>query len=778
MPNRQQPSEASQPSLKRSVRYLRVSSKRQMDTDFEVDPEGNSIDTQRKVTSAKEREMGLVNDGEYVEPGNSAQTIDKRPVFKEMIARIQRERDVDYVIVYQMSRAFRNAHDELVTRMMLRKLGVTLVSAKENFGTGYLADTMQTVLAAFNEFQVRASAEDVKVKMGNKVKNGGTASQAKVGYLNVRKRIEGREARTIETDPERAPFVVMAFEQFATGKYTIDSLQALLTEAGLRLRATMKYPARPISTSRLGLMLRDRYYLGYVEYEGIEYPGRHEALITQELFDQVQRVLDSHSGTGTRTRTHNHYLKGTVWCARCGHRFVVSRANGNGGVYFYLLCRGRQEKLCDMPYLNLAAVEQEVLDHYATVMFSDDFKAAVRAKLDEALAYDLGSSQGVRDRLDGRLETLDTKESNLLDLAADGELPKEKIKEKLIAIRNERASIRRDLARLDADLAAGREVFELALELLERPQELYRQASPALRKTMNQTIFTKLMLDGATVTSDELAEPFDAIAAAGRNFDAPTYYRKRAPVLVSRVVFHEGVLADELTETDLLELALGGVGSSKPVMVGDTGIEPVTSSVSGKRSPAEPIARDSGKPPRRSHPLVVLAFAKNTRTQPVPRPPAAAAGGLCCRSLRCRSLRCRSHLRLRSRQLQRHVAHPAGERRRPGAVAGQHLDDPVLLGQHPRAQPPDPVTGSARHQLAQQRAAQPAPLPRPRGWSAASCGRWPSRTRARLCTGSMGAPGPAHHRGPACHHWRRAGGVVAAHQDPPGPAAAPVMRQP
>ena len=45
---------------------------------------------------------------------------------------------------------------------------------------------------------------------------------------------------------------------------------------------------------------------------------------------------------------------------------------------------------------------------------------------------------------------------------------------------------------------------------------------------------------------------------------------------LSGVVFHEGVLADDLTSTDLLELALGGKGSSKPVMVGGTGLEPVT----------------------------------------------------------------------------------------------------------------------------------------------------------------------------------------------------------
>ena len=84
----------------------------------------------------------------------------------------------------------------------------------------------------------------------------------------------------------------------------------------------------------------------------------------------------------------------------------------------------------------------------------------------------------------------------MLDLAADGELPKEKIREKLIAIQDERTGIRRDIERLDAELETGRAVFTLALDLLDQPQEMYRQAGPALRKLMNQTIFTKLRLDG------------------------------------------------------------------------------------------------------------------------------------------------------------------------------------------------------------------------------------------------------------------------------------------
>ena len=93
---------------------------------------------------------------------------------------------------------------------------------------------------------------------------------------------------------------------------------------------------------------------------------------------------------------------------------------------------------------------------------------------------------------------------------------------------------------------------------------------------MNQTIFTELRLDVATVTTDELAEPFDVIVPAGPIYER-TYQRKRPLAALSGVAFHEGVAAYELASTDLLALALGGTGSNKDLMVGATGFEPVTS---------------------------------------------------------------------------------------------------------------------------------------------------------------------------------------------------------
>ena len=297
-----------QTAVKTAVLYLRVSSKRQMDTAADIDPEGNSIDTQRKICRDKARHMGVVIVGEYVEPGNSAQTIAKRPVFQDMMKRIKEERDVDHVIIYQRSRAFRNYIDAGNTKVELEKIGVSLVSAKEDFGKGLNAEVMEAMTDVFNWWTVRQGGEDIKLKMANKVRNGGTPSRAKVGYLNVGKNIDGRKINTIDVDPERGRFITMAFELFATGEESLDSLRDKLTAAGFRMPKWGKATTGIISEEKLRNLLRDRYYLGFVQLDGIEYPGNHTPLVTPELFDRVQRVLAVRGENHVRHREHNHYL--------------------------------------------------------------------------------------------------------------------------------------------------------------------------------------------------------------------------------------------------------------------------------------------------------------------------------------------------------------------------------------------------------------------------------------------------------------------------------------
>src|SRR5512143_1483437 len=92
------------------VLYLRVSTPGQVKTDY--DPEGISIPAQREACLRKAAQLGVRIIEEYIEPGRSATSMDKRPAFQAMLERIRTRRDVDYVIVYKLSRMNRNRLDD------------------------------------------------------------------------------------------------------------------------------------------------------------------------------------------------------------------------------------------------------------------------------------------------------------------------------------------------------------------------------------------------------------------------------------------------------------------------------------------------------------------------------------------------------------------------------------------------------------------------------------------------------------------------------------------
>jgi DNA invertase Pin-like site-specific DNA recombinase len=568
------------------VLYLRVSSAGQVNTDY--DPEGLSIPAQRQACQGKATELGAVVIDEYVEPGRSATNTDNRPKFMEMMARIKAEQDVDMVIVYARSRLHRNVEDAAITRAALRKLGVQLVSCMDYTEDSYIGDLLAHIIDGVNEYQSRASGADIRYKMGRKAMNGGTVSMTKIGYLNVREEIDGRKVATVVVDPERSPYIRMAFELYATGKHGFRSLQAALTEAGLRTRATAKRPAKPISINLLGDILRDTYYLGVVTYDGQEYPGRHEPLITRELFDRVQRVLDVERGGGKRDRVHDHYLKGVLWCGRCQHRLIIMRGKShNGSLYFYYLCRGRQQHLCDLPYLPVNQVEEEVVRHYATVRLSDEFRTFMTDRADTALADTTATRNQVRRQLTKRPNELTAKEEHFFDLVGHPDWPQEKLSQRMRQVAEESARLRAQCEAADVDLSAGREVVTELCELLADPQELYRRASKKARRALNKIIFTRLYLDGdeknrPVVTGDELNEAVAPIVKAEREQPGLVGARRESgQVTLSQgaagtghdngaLATEDAAMFAEVSLTELVDLALGQRCSSKAVLVGRT----------------------------------------------------------------------------------------------------------------------------------------------------------------------------------------------------------------
>lgn len=195
-----------------SVRYLRVSDRSQVDTEF--DPEGISLPAQRVAIAGRERELNPANVEEFIDPGRSGRSIEQWPDFQNMIAYLKAHPNVRYVFVYSLSRFARNLRDDTTMMMHLQQLGVTLVSAMEpNLDDTPAGRAMQGILAVFNQYQVESNAEDIRYKMGQKVlTHGGTISRAAIGYTNVTVEYEGRRVRTVAVDEARRGHIRDAFE--------------------------------------------------------------------------------------------------------------------------------------------------------------------------------------------------------------------------------------------------------------------------------------------------------------------------------------------------------------------------------------------------------------------------------------------------------------------------------------------------------------------------------------------------------------------------------------
>ncbi|WP_407669238.1 recombinase family protein [Nakamurella multipartita] len=559
-----------------------------MDTATDIDADGLSIATQREFTARKARDLGAIIDKEFIEPGNSALSIDKRPKFKELLKHVMATPGIDYVIIYMRSRAFRNLGDAVITKRHLAKLGIKLVSARENFGEGYMADAMEAVTDIFNELESRRNGEDVKAKMRYKMLAGGYNGRAKVGYLNVRESHNGKLFNTIALDPERAPLVRQVFELYATGDYTQQELHLAAVDLGLTQRPTpqMPYP-RPVGSTTIENILSDPFFAGWVQVDGRLIKGRHEAIISQALFDRVQDVLEARSRNSNRDRVLYHYLKGLLVCGRCAqagraNRLIYTQVKGRSGEYHgYYLCRGRQKKTCDLRHLPVANVEDAVAEHYQSLPIADSFVTGAERAITDALREEQAVTEELQAALRAQLSRLATREERLIDLAADGALDRSKITTRANQIAQERARIEARLTETRADLQIGATRLREALELARHLDHLFLALPDDGKHKLTRALFDRLEVDEGdydiTVSGHQLKAPFNDV------FEAATAHAQRSAAghpdmepPKRTIPCHEA--GDHRLVSALTGIQLVG-GSSTGYLVGADGFEPPTARV-------------------------------------------------------------------------------------------------------------------------------------------------------------------------------------------------------
>ena len=548
--------------MKRAAIYLRVSTSAQARRNRE--PEGYSIPAQREACQHKASTLDAEVVAEYVDAGESAKTAD-RPQLCALLDRVKHEQDLDYVIVHKVDRLARNRYDDATISYTLHNAGIELVSVTENIDDTPFGRFMHAIVAANAEFYSANLAAEARKGLIQKAKSGGTPTRAPLGYLNVRKIIDGHEIRTVETDPDRAPHVQWAFTAYATGAYTLDTLGGdALADRGLLTRPTPSRPAKPISRSQLAAMLANPYYIGTVRYAGVEYKGNHPTLIERQAFGQARAVLDAHGHAEERDRKHDHYLKGTLYCGRCDSRMSLTHAKGNGGTYPYFFCIGRTRRNgCQQPYIPTDVIERAVERTYAHLVPHTAHIQTIRSKLDHALAGMRTQAEQEAARQQRRLAKLTDERTKLLHAYYQNAIPLDLLHQEQERISTQTANAEAQLQTAHRSATDVQATLQKALDLLAASPDAYANAPGHLRRQWNQALFLRLLVHDQDIQHAEIAEPFATLTtpSLADELDHPEHEPRHTPA----------------QNPQDAAAAFNGHGSNKGQIVGAPGFEPGTS---------------------------------------------------------------------------------------------------------------------------------------------------------------------------------------------------------
>ena len=279
--------------------YTRKSSEEGLDMEF------NSLDAQREaceayVTSQRCEGWATIRE-RYDDGGFSGGTLE-RPGLKQLLTDIE-DGLIDVIVVYKIDRLSRSLMDFARLVEIFDRHSVTFVSVTQSFNTTTSMGRLTlNILLSFAQFEREVIGERIRDKVAASRKRGmWMGGWAPMGY-DVKNRklvINQAEAATVR----------QIFERFVElGSATV--LATELADKGVRNKRS-----RPIDKGFLYKLLNNRVYIGEAVHKGTGFPGEHQAIIDQALWDRVHGILkESPRKRAANTRAQTPaLLKGLIF---------------------------------------------------------------------------------------------------------------------------------------------------------------------------------------------------------------------------------------------------------------------------------------------------------------------------------------------------------------------------------------------------------------------------------------------------------------------------------
>jgi DNA invertase Pin-like site-specific DNA recombinase len=476
-----------------AVLYARVSSKDQ-------EKEGFSIPAQLELLRKYAAARGFTIAREFVDIETAKAA--GRSGFGQMMAFLKKNANCRIILVEKTDRLYRNFRDyvtvdEFEPEVHLVKENVIL--SRESHSHQRLQHEIKVVLAKNYSDNL---SEETRKGMREKARQGIWPSYAPLGYKNV----DGPDGkRTIVPDPNVAPIITRIYERYATGKYSVDEIAKMALADGLAYRKS----GAAVPKSTVHKILRNRIFSGDFDFDGTTYTGNYEAIVSRELWQQVQDVLDSRFARKTRRVKHDFAFGGLLTCGHCGCALVGDIKKGQ---YVYYRCTHFKQN-CPEPYTREEVLEEKFTHMLSEVHFSPEELEWAAAAMRDGREDERKVHTNAIGRLEREHRRIQDRIDRMYDDKLDGRIDNDFFDRKAAEFRSEQVRIKADT---EAHEAAMREYVEEGArlgDLARRAAELFEtQPAGEKRKLLNYVVNECRWKGGELETV--LKEPFGMIATA------------------------------------------------------------------------------------------------------------------------------------------------------------------------------------------------------------------------------------------------------------------------
>jgi site-specific DNA recombinase len=327
------------PARLRCAIYTRKSSEEGLEQDF------NSLDAQREACEAfiaSQKREGWILVGEMYDDGGFSGATMERPAFQRLLSEVSAGQ-IDVVVVYKVDRLTRSLSDFAKIVDIFDRHAVSFVSVTQQFNTtSSMGRLTLNILLSFAQFEREVTGERIRDKIAASKKKGmWMGGQPSLGYD-----VKDRKLVVNNTEAVTVRRIFRRYTELKSVRELKEDLDAAGIVSKVRTAASdgSRYGGRPIARGALYLMLQNRIYRGEIVHKGKSYPGEHEAIVDEALWNNVQAVLTQNRVDRANGTTGNepNLLTGILFDAQ-GGRMSPTHANKRGTRYRYYISRSLLE---------------------------------------------------------------------------------------------------------------------------------------------------------------------------------------------------------------------------------------------------------------------------------------------------------------------------------------------------------------------------------------------------------------------------------------------------